>query len=220
MALAYRYNSRQFENLQDEVATASQQGAAYVLSSGRDGRPPSNGEEAMSKDRIMIKVAMSSLVAAVWAGSAAMAQPGDPRTQADTNGDGIVTRDEVVADASARFALTDADGDGGITEEEWLAAAEARRAEMKERAEDGKGREGRRGRGRRGGGGRGFDMMLSRIDSNADGMINEEEMVGAATSRFDKVDANGDGQISADEQEAARNQFRSSRQGRRGAPSE
>lgn len=38
--------------------------------------------------------------------------------RADANGDGIVTRDEVIADADRRFAARDSDRDGRISGEE------------------------------------------------------------------------------------------------------
>lgn len=47
----------------------------------------------------------------------------------DTNGDGVVSKDEFLSHAEERFGKMDADGDGNFTKEE----AEAVRAEMKEK---------------------------------------------------------------------------------------
>jgi len=47
--------------------------------------------------------------------------------RADTNRDGVVTRDEVIADADRRFARMDIDGDGKVSRDELRAARAARR---------------------------------------------------------------------------------------------
>ena len=47
--------------------------------------------------------------------------------RADANGDGIVTRDEVTADADRRFAVRDRDRDGNVSRDEQRAARDARR---------------------------------------------------------------------------------------------
>ena len=47
--------------------------------------------------------------------------------RADANGDGIVTRDEVTADADRRFAARDSDRDGKVSRDEQRAARDARR---------------------------------------------------------------------------------------------
>ncbi len=53
---------------------------------------------------------------------------GAERPNPDTNGDGVVTRDEFGARALARFAAMDANGDGTVTQAERQAARQARRA--------------------------------------------------------------------------------------------
>lgn len=47
--------------------------------------------------------------------------------RADTNRDGVVTRDEVIGDADRRFARMDTDGDGKVSRDELRAARAARR---------------------------------------------------------------------------------------------
>lgn len=53
---------------------------------------------------------------------------GGPLLRADADGDGIVTRDEVVADADRRFAAMDADHNGKIDKDERRAFHERERA--------------------------------------------------------------------------------------------
>ncbi len=103
--------------------------------------------------------------------------PRDPLAKADADGDGIVTRDEVLADAAARFAKLDANKDGKVTPEERDAARE--------------GRMGRRG----GPGGRMTgDMTLA-------------DMQAQAARRFDRVDTNHDGKIDQAERDAMRDRM-------------
>jgi hypothetical protein len=47
--------------------------------------------------------------------------------RADANGDGIVMRDEMIADADRRFAARDSDRDGKVSRDEQRAAGDARR---------------------------------------------------------------------------------------------
>jgi hypothetical protein len=125
------------------------------------------------------------------AGSATAAQDRpmrpDPLAQADANGDGVVTRDEMLVDVDARFAQVDTDKDSRISPAEREAAAE------------------RMGAGSRSGrmGGR----MMDRLDADDDGFISLEEQRAQATRRFDRLDANADGKVDQAEREAARNRM-------------
>lgn len=51
----------------------------------------------------------------------------------DTNGDGVISKDEFLAQAEERFKQMDTNGDGKITKEEGQAAHEGMREKMKER---------------------------------------------------------------------------------------
>lgn len=113
--------------------------------------------------------------------------------RADTNGDGVVTRAEVVAEAEARFAAMDTNKDGKVTPEERNAARAAMR--------DGGGQ-------RRGGGG--FGM---RGGGGGDGVLTRDEAVQRAGARFDRMDANHDGRLDATELAAARPMRRPGRGG-------
>lgn len=111
--------------------------------------------------------------------------------RADANHDGIVTREEVIADADRRFAAMDTDGDGKLSREEMRAARQARRA--------GGGAEGRLDRirpasptgepHRRGG---------------ARPPLTQQAFRDRALNMFDRADANHDGRVDAQEMQAMR----------------
>ena len=54
----------------------------------------------------------------------------------DTNGDGVISKDEFLNHAEERFGNIDTDGDGTVSKEEAKAGHEKKRAEIKERSED------------------------------------------------------------------------------------
>jgi len=97
----------------------------------------------------------------------------------DADGDGRITRDEMAAQAQARFGAADADGDGKLSPQEM---AERMQARMMERMA------------------RRVEQMIARQDSDGDGLLSMEEMQAGRMGRmFDRHDADGDGAISAEE---------------------
>lgn len=76
----------------------------------------------------MLKLIPAAALCATLLAGAAMAgqdhQHRDPLARADANGDGIVTREEMLADVDARFAKLDANKDGKVSLEERKAFAE------------------------------------------------------------------------------------------------
>ncbi|MEP9400706.1 EF-hand domain-containing protein [Sphingomonas silueang] len=100
--------------------------------------------------------------------------------RADTNNDGVVTREEYRAQAAAAFDRQDANKDGKVDATE--------RQQWREQ----------RG-GRRGGG-------MARIDARRDGVVTRAEYQARALARFDRLDLNKDGRIDATERGQHRQQ--------------
>jgi hypothetical protein len=139
---------------------------------------------------------ITALVAG-FGGTAALAQDrgmfgGDdgPMTFAtlDANADGMLTPEDMVALQAARFAAADTDGDGALSEAEVIAQATADAATMiAERA----------------------TRMITRIDSNEDGLLQAEEVTEAMSGRgmermLARFDADEDGALSEAEFDTAR----------------
>lgn len=110
--------------------------------------------------------------------------PGAGMMRADANGDGTITRAEMIAEAEARFAAMDTDKDGKVT----AAEREAARSAMRGQWRGGAG-------GRDGAGG---------MRGDPDRVLTREETVRRAGVRFDRLDANHDGKLDAAEIAAAR----------------
>ncbi len=193
----------------------------------------------------MKKLFFAGTALAVLAAAPASAQPGSDGRSAQPQ-----TRSAVQAQVQARFARADSNRDGFVTQDEVLAQAQARRADRKERR--GERREQRferldanndgsisrsefdapravRGgdRGERRGqllahrGGRGGGMMarfgaraFAAMDLDRDGRVAFAEAQRAAFQRFDRIDSNRDGTISLDERQAARAARQERREGR------
>jgi hypothetical protein len=110
----------------------------------------------------------------------------DRMKQADTNGDGLISRDEAKAlpRLAKHFDEIDTNHDGQISADEMRAAHEKRKAEHdKTRADHWK-----------------------KLDTNGDGRISLEEAKAGAprlAERFSAIDTNGDGFITPEEMKAA-----------------
>jgi Ca2+-binding EF-hand superfamily protein len=107
----------------------------------------------------------------------------------DTNGDGVITKDEALAAANARvekeFTTFDTNHDGQITQDEIRAVHEAKRAEMEAK----------------------FDARFKAADTNGDGQLSKAEVQAGMpmlARGFDRLDANKDGELSLDEIKAGR----------------
>jgi len=122
----------------------------------------------------------------------------------DTNGDGVVTKDEAQAAANARiektFADLDTNHDGQITQDEVQAARDERRAEMEAK----------------------FAERFKEADKNGDGLLSKEEAQAGlpmVARGFDRLDTNKDGQLTLDEVKAGREAMgHRMRHGLRGPP--
>ncbi len=128
----------------------------------------------------------SVLIAALLIGltplGAAQAQdlPGQRILQRiDTNGDGVISKEEMAAAGERVFKRLDRNGDGVIDEKEIASARQA----IKDRAEVAQARLGNRWR---------------RVDANGDGKVSEQEFA-SSMPLFDLADRDGDDELSADE---------------------
>lgn len=181
-------------------------------------------------------IGLTGLGALVLAGGVAVAQTGGGKLRGDADGNGVLTRAEVTAQADARFAKRDKDGDGRITQADRAAAMKERadkrfarldangdgsisRAEFdapreKRAAQAGEDGPGKRKWGHRRGGHR---MMAMRggMDPDKDGAITRDESRARALAMFDRLDANKDGQVTAEERQAARDAWKAKRAERR-----
>ena len=117
------------------------------------------------------------------AGLAVAAPPahhgGMDRLQAvDTNGDGVVSKEEFVAKRSEKFGDADVDGSAGLSLEEFTVMHEKREAERRARR---------------------VQHRFERLDANDDGIVDEAELAAKADKMFGRLDANDDGALSGDE---------------------
>jgi len=112
----------------------------------------------------------------------------------DADGDGAISRAEIDAAPAARFAEADANGDGKVTVDEIAAMM---RAQADARAA----------------------RMLSLRDADGDGALSADEMgprrADRADRMFSRLDADGDGAITRAEAQAAMQERRGDRDGRR-----
>lgn len=167
--------------------------------------------------------ALGATALALALGNTALAAPSAMRHGPDANGDGTVTRAEVSAQVTARFARADTNGDGvlneadkaarigqmfdtidtdkngSISRAEFVAAHSAMGGEHAGMEMGGGPGMGGHPMGKGGGPG----MMLRMADANNDGAVTRDEALAAALKHFDTMDANKDGQVTKAERQAA-----------------
>ena len=153
-------------------------------------------------ETMMIKTWILTAAMAIGLGLSAEAQPRDGERfdfeAIDLDGNGLITPEELAAQAEARFGRADANGDGLLSMEELAAAMAARREAARDE------RMARR-----------FEAM----DADGDGFLSAEELAPPAdrmARMFERADADGDGAISAEEAEEMRPGPRRGRHGERG----
>jgi Ca2+-binding EF-hand superfamily protein len=122
------------------------------------------------------------IVASLLLSASAMAQQrGSLFDRADGNGDGSITRAELLAARNAAFATRDRNGDGYID-----AADVPARATARPKVADGMAR------------------MRQLLDASGDGKISKEEFVNGGLAAFTRADTDGNDTLDAKEVAAAR----------------
>jgi Ca2+-binding EF-hand superfamily protein len=142
---------------------------------------------------ILTALGLASAASLVFADdNAAGAQPGahhrhgmmmEKLRAADTNGDGLISRQEAAAlpHLAQQFDAIDADHDGQLSKDELKAFFKARREQM-------------------------AAAWFKKVDTDGDGRISKAEAQAGAprlAAHFDKIDTNGDGFLSPEELAAA-----------------
>jgi EF-hand domain pair/EF hand len=134
----------------------------------------------------MKKIIAISLLTALSGIAVASAQPGEAREarrdgrhgaraaqhfqKLDTNGDKVVSRDELLSRITERFDRADADKNGTVTPEE-------RKLAKQKWAEE----------------------RFSKADANKDGALSADELPGRFAKKLQKLDANQDGKLTREE---------------------
>ena len=181
--------------------------------------------------------------AALTVGGIAYAQGPAGRPNPDADGNGVVTRAEAQASATAMFARLDANQDGKLDKTD----RDARRTEMRGkmfdkldadnngavsegefmadrgmRGDGGPGMDapGKKGHGRHHRGGHGMMKMSKMADTNKDGAVSQAEFAAAAMKRFDMADANRDGQITQEERAKMHEAMKAKWQAKKGQAAE
>jgi EF-hand domain pair/EF hand len=98
---------------------------------------------------------------------------------ADTNRDGVITRNEVLAFRANNFTRLDRDSNGVLTRSDIPAFVSRLNPALD------------------------FNSMIQQFDSNKDGKVSRDEFVTGPTLVFDAADANKDGQLTIAERKAA-----------------
>jgi Ca2+-binding EF-hand superfamily protein len=130
-----------------------------------------------------LAVSLLAIVAAVSISGVATAQRARPAQQLDTNGDGYVSKDELVALRLAAFDRADANKDGVLSKDEIKEATAKSRRQLP-------------------GGG-----MFATADKNKDGKITRQEMTDSPILLM-RADKDGDGKLSKTELQAALSNLR------------
>ncbi|EQB30465.1 EF-hand domain-containing protein [Sphingobium ummariense] len=112
--------------------------------------------------------------------------------KADTNRDGIVTRDEFLAYRDRNFGEMDRNKDGVVSPADFPRLARFRPQAMDR-----------------------LTQMLGRADSNGDGAISRQELAASPPTMFELADANGDGRVTRAEFDESRAEMRDRMQQRK-----
>lgn len=99
-------------------------------------------------------------------------------TEADTNDDGKISKDELIAFKTKKFEAADTNRDGRLTQAELVAYKEAERERRRQERQA---------------------KMFGKLDANGDGSASLEEFLAGGPGSFEDMDRNGDGFLSKDD---------------------
>lgn len=154
-------------------------------------------------NRLLVAAALASAGFTTIALVGPTAAQSAPAPKGDAEGSGVLTRDEAMAQADARFDRLDTNKDGKLTPDEMQPRGTLARAVGSPPPADGAAPSPAPAGPAMGGNGFG-GRMFARIDTNGDGEIDREEFRALAARRFNRMDSNKDGKIDAAERQAAR----------------
>ncbi len=155
---------------------------------------------------LLLAAASLSAALLIAAPTAAQRMQGQGRG-GDADGNGILTRAESDAAATARFAQMDHNSDGRLSGDELGAPPPPPpppgASDAPPRAESPRGA--------------GMAGRIRHADANGDGAVTRDEFLALSARRFARMDANGDGSVDQAERQAMRGQMRGQMRNRRGA---
>ena len=182
----------------------------------------------------MKKIALGISAATLMIAGAAFAAHHEGRPNPDTDGDGVTTRAEMQAHATAMFAKLDTNSDGKLDQADRDARHEAMRTMMFDKLDTdsngsisrdefmafegprhgghGMGEAGKEGDGKRHRWGmrghHGGKMMMMMADADGDGAVTSAEFMASAEKRFAAIDTDSDGKVTKEERDAHHKEMR------------
>jgi Ca2+-binding EF-hand superfamily protein len=140
----------------------------------------------MNLRNVAIVIGCITLNSGCMMAARAVAKPRQPDPSrifdsADTNGDGVITREEFHAARQGLFARLDRNGDGFIDKDD-MSGRLARRQKAQERLAE----------------------LVTQLDKDGDGRVSRSEFVDGPTPLFDRADTDRNGELSRDEVAAAK----------------
>jgi Ca2+-binding EF-hand superfamily protein len=135
-------------------------------------------ELGMTGRAILAMVLAAAMAPVVACAQGAFQEPGQRIfSRVDSNGDGVIDRQEVLDRRGELFDRMDSGGDGGVTREEVDSAKRGFRKRLTRSSQSP------------------FDMA----DADGNGTVTREEFLAAPQPIFDQADSNRDGQLTPDE---------------------
>jgi Ca2+-binding EF-hand superfamily protein len=140
------------------------------------------------RNSVILAACVTLNTGCMMAARAVTQRPPDPTRifdSADTNGDGVITREEFHAARERAFTRLDRNGDGYIDKDD-LPSRPGAGHSAKER----------------------LTQLVAQLDKDGDGRISKAEFVDGPTPLFDRADTDHNGELSRDEVAAIKDKMR------------